>query len=454
MLKIYKHNDAKVKSNIENLKLDAVSISDSNLVDDIIFSMSEYGVIDCLEKGFPDKRRHNIVIPFNLILTLAIAAKMKVHTSLTDIPYAITSHRTLASLGFNASLNDDPYWFTEGTLRNLLAKYTSKDLIDCYNNTVQNYILKHLDICANIHILDCTKIAVNQDNQNYENASWAIDRKGERMFGYKLASLRGLYKDSGVIEEICFDTASVNDIKLCKNLLMNSKVLREGDCVLMDRGFIDRETIKYLKETRGVDVYIPMKKNMSEYLQAISIADTSDDWVPHPSRTDQMICYAGIVDNSWSYPLTEEIFTLNAVVVWDINTQHKAVFTTTDMDKSGEEIISMYELRTEIEEDFRQLKDFWKLESFKSTKLNVISFHLICTLFGYLFYQLYINSKDGEDFLGKSLPVALKNYKTSFNPYLVLYSDESFMIMSIKEFIDYLSELSDVVRKFVLNFVK
>ena len=104
---------------------------------------------------------------------------------------------------------------------------------------------------------------------------------------------------------------------------------------------------------------------MWEYLQAISIADTSDHLVPHPSRTDQMICYAGIVDNSWSYPLTEEIFTLNAVVVWDINTQHKAVFTTTDMDKSGEEIVSMYELRTEcIEEDFRQLKDFLEARKF------------------------------------------------------------------------------------------
>ena len=68
-------------------------------------------------------------------------------------------------------------------------------------------------------------------------------------------------------------------------------------------------------------------------------------------------------------------------------------------------------MRTEIEEDFRQLKDFWKLEDFKSTKLNVISFHLVCVLLGYLFYQLYLNTEDGQKYIGKCLPVILKNYK-------------------------------------------
>lgn len=47
-----------------------------------------------------------------------------------------------------------------------------------------------------------------------------------------------------------------------------------------------------------------------------------------------------------------------------------------------------YELRLEIEEDFRQLKNFWKLEDFHSTKLYVI---------GYLFHQLYLTTDDGKN---------------------------------------------------------
>lgn len=50
------------------------------------------------------------------------------------------------------------------------------------------------------------------------------------------------------------------------------------------------------------------------------------------------------------------------------------------MSKSAREIIMTYELRPEIEEDFRQLKDFWKLVDFYSTKLNIISFHIVWIL--------------------------------------------------------------------------
>jgi hypothetical protein len=41
-------------------------------------------------------------------------------------------------------------------------------------------------------------------------------------------------------------------------------------------------------------------------------------------------------------------------------------------------------MRPEIEEDYRQLKDFWQLEDFKSTKLLLVAFHMVCTFLGYL----------------------------------------------------------------------
>lgn len=50
---------------------------------------------------------------------------------------------------------------------------------------------------------------------------------------------------------------------------------------------------------------------------------------------------------------------------------------TTDTSKTARQIINTYELRPEIEEDFRQMKDFWKLENFKSTKYNYITYHII-----------------------------------------------------------------------------
>ena len=86
---------------------------------------------------------------------------------------------------------------------------------------------------------------------------------------------------------------------------------------------------------------------------------------------------------------------------------------TTDTERTARQIINTYELRPEIEEDFRQMKDFWKLTDFKSTQYNYITYHIVMTLIGYLYFQLYKNMEEGRAFIGKSLPVVMKNYKVT-----------------------------------------
>lgn len=453
MLKICKQDKNKVMEQIKHKVLDGIKASNSNLIDDIILSMCHEGILDNLEEGFVDKRKRNSTIPFKFIIALAIASKMKVKTSLTDIPYAITDYRALAELGFNAMNTDDTDgWFDEGTIRHLLGKYTSTELFDYYNRVVQNHIFKTMDIETNIHILDCTKIEVNYTNNNYEDSSFGYNRLGKTMRGYKLASLRGVYNRTGLIEDVRFGTVSTHDLKLSEEMLRTTPCFHEGDIVIMDRGFISREMINYLKTVRKVDTYIPVKKNMSIYELAVTTANEIDDWKPHPTRKNQMICHVNNVGDYWHSNNKGEDVDLNSCVVWIEENQSYAVFITTDMSKSANDIILIYQTRPEIEEDFRQLKDFWKLEDFKSTKLHMISFHLVCVLFGYLFYQLYLSTDDGQKYIGKCLPVILKNYKEEFLNYLVLFSGEYFCTMSMREFLEFRDECSSEIRKFILEF--
>lgn len=123
------------------------------------------------------------------------------------------------------------------------------------------------------------------------------------------------------------------------------------------------------------------------------------------------------------------------------------------MNAYAREIVSTYELRPEIEEDFRQLKDFWKIEDFKTTKYNVIAFHIICVLFGYLFYQLYIGGENGRQYFGKSLPVILKNYKEKSLNYFVLYGVRYFCYMSFKEFFEFRDGCSQEIKEYLLDFL-
>ena len=101
MLRVTRLDNESVLKKLYSGEIDAASLSTTSLVDDIVLSMKKHGLIDCLSKAFPDRRANNNVVPMDILLTLSIAAKMRVHSSLTDIPTALTDHRTLGELGYS-----------------------------------------------------------------------------------------------------------------------------------------------------------------------------------------------------------------------------------------------------------------------------------------------------------------------------------------------------------------
>ena len=460
MIKLCKHNQQNVLEKVRNGQLDAIALSTTNLVDDIILQMNEHQIFKCIKDNIPDRRSQNNTIPYELIWICSIAAKMKIHTSLADIPFAINDHRTIAKLGYtiiddNGNLKNS--LMREGTLRSLLNKYDSSFFVDGYNNTVQKGILPLLDIVPDIHILDCTDLEVNYSNQNYEQSGIAKSKRNNMVArGYKLATLRGIVGDTGVIEDIRFGSLNVHDLKLSEEMLKTSPMLKENDILINDRGFLSRELINYLKTKRKVDTYTPLRKDMDAYIDAVSIAKYQNNWQAHPNkrRTSQVITFVDHIGDNWTSSNPKEDVPINACVVWDKDSDEYFVFITTDLTKRAKDILNIYQLRPEIEEDYRQLKDFWKIEDFKSTKINVILFHIICVLFGYLFFQLYTLFPEGEKFSGKSFPVILKSYKSETQPYVVLYVDNEFSILKLIELMDLYALCDDRVKdkfKTILN---
>lgn len=446
MIKICKENKESVLRKIYTGAFDNVAASVSNLVDDIILSMHKSGILACLANKLPDKRAHNTTIPFELVMALSVAAKMKTNTSISDVLYAITDHRVLAELGYNIIDTEKDLktgMMTESSLRFLFGKYEAKELFKSYNEVVQEQIMPKLDYKPNIHILDCTELSVNLDNENYEQSAITTNKYGDVDRGYKLASLRGIIDDTGIIEEIEFGAMNIHDLELSRDMLKNTKVFNPGDILIEDRGFLDRGLINYLKNERKVDTYVPLRSNMIAYQTAVKIAQLDNKWENHPTRENQKIAFVPNLKNYWwsdkiesnkKYAENNDV-ELNSCVVWDTETDSYFVFCTTDTTVSAKQIITTYELRPEIEEDYRQLKDFWKLQDFKSTKINMIALHIIMVLFGYLFFQIYTLMPEGEQYSHKSLPVILKNYQPTAMPYLVFYADDEFGIFSISEII-------------------
>ena len=444
MVQISKEDKEKVIEAIHSGTIDTAELALPALADSIVLAMKHHGLIEPLNEAFEDKRSDNLHIPSDILLTLAITAKLKQKTSLTDIPFAVTDAGLLAELGWNAwdygrDVNDG--LFSESVMRKLVQKYNSEELISFYNHYVQDYVLKNLDIQPCIHILDCTKIPVKLSNANYENSS-VVTIEGETMRGYKRGVLRGITDDSGIAEEIVFGTLKTHDLELCREMLKNTSCLHENDILINDRGFLSRELTNYLKTERKVDTYIPARKNMDIFKDAVSIAVSNGKWQKHPNkkRKNQEIQLVKHLGALWTSETPESDVPINACVVHDKKNKEFFVFMTTDTTRTARQIIQTYELRPEIEEDFRQMKDFWKLSDFKSTQYNYITFHIIMTLIGYLFFQIYKNLEEGQAYIGKSLPVVAKNYKEIKPKEIVVYVGQYFGMFPFLEFLKIYAE--------------
>ena len=162
---------------------------------------------------------------------------------------------------------------------------------------------------------------------------------------------------------------------------------------------------------------------------------------------DQEIQLVKSLGALWASDTPETDVPVNACVVHDKKTGKFFVFMTTDTTKTARQIVQTYELRPEIEEDFRQMKDFWKLSGFKSTKYNYITFHIVMTLTGYLFFQIYKSLEEGQAYTGRSLPVVAKNYKETKPKEVVVYVGQYFGIFPFLEFLKIYAECTLEVRQ-------
>lgn len=139
MIQICRKDKEKVYNAIRTGKIDAAEMSFPNLIDDILLTMKKRGLTDLLSASLPDKRKDNKHIPFDILLCLAVAAKLKLKTSFTDVPFAVTEAELLAELGWNIWDNErdiNEGLFSESVMHKLLAKYTSDEWISFYNTYV------------------------------------------------------------------------------------------------------------------------------------------------------------------------------------------------------------------------------------------------------------------------------------------------------------------------------
>ena len=212
--------------------------------------------------------------------------------------------------------------------------------------------------------------------------------------------------------------------------------------------------MNHLKNNREVNIYMPLKRSMIAFKKAVEIAKTNNKWSRHPnkSRDHQMVASVPNLGAYWKSDNPENDVNFNTCVVWDLKADKAEneyrVFISTDLTKTAKEIVLTYEYRTEIEEDYRQLKDkeFWNIQDFRTKKLNLIVFHVITTLIGYLFFLLYTMFSEGEQYKNKNFQNIKSRYESKNLKYYIYYVDDEFGVLTFLESLKLYASVTEYIR--------
>jgi len=467
-LQIIYQNEEKIIKKINTGDVDAIELAVEQTTDEFMIYGLRSGLIDELSNTFPDPRKEE-EISTKIILSASIAGHFADMYALSQSPYALHSPILLAELGLNVKVLSEGEGisrrgtkqnapFNGDVIRKMLSKISPEELICWYNKNVGKAYLRQSGYRPSFHILDCTDLEVNIDNQNYEGSGIAKRPKKkksgkdeeETKRGYKLGSLRSLLDDGGIITGIAFGAINVHDLELCRDLLLNSPMLKSGDTILFDRAFIDGQTISRLKKKRHLDVIIPLRSDMLAYEDSLVTAyhSESGSWEKHPNRECQEIKRIEHVQWMWEGCDVR----LNGCVVRYLkegrdgtkgsDDYEHIVFVSTDLRLTCKEILQRYDLRSEIEEDHRQWKEgMWGMTNFTSTSLIQILYHVLCVLLSYNLHQVYSNTERGERYSEKTLRQIRREQTRRHEVSLLLYSGDSYALIGVKLLIGYLLRL-------------
>jgi hypothetical protein len=405
--------------------VEAMDAAGDQITDQHVLYALRSGLLGECAHAFPDPRL-NPEIPLPVLLTASVAGAFQGEYALRESGCALHSPALLAELGLNVAwLQPGEGLSRRGTaqeavfhgdvLRKLLLQIAALDqtagrrpgesLLRWWNEAVGPAFLRHAGGGTGAWIRDATKLLVPLENDRYE-ASEVIQEEGKAsQRGYKLGLLSALIDTGRLLVGVAFDGLRCGDLPLTAPLVEGAHTpLTAGDSLREDRGLLDGAEITVLKRDLGVDVVVPLKRDMLSFRLALAwVAARPHGWKPHPTRKKQEIQKVTGIDRVWE----ECAVPLNGCVVreWHATKQEYEywVFAATDLARSARGIILDYEARSECEEDHRQVKGpDWELDEFASTRLVEILYHVLIVLFAYNLCQLYGQTEAGQQFAGKT----------------------------------------------------
>jgi len=249
--------------------------------------------------------------------------------------------------------------------------------------------------------------------------------------------------------------------------------------LILDRGFIDGASIGKCKKDYGVDIIIPLRKNMGLYQDAVGCTRAPDfTWEPYeePQRGSAPVkvrpaaiekreaarqrtlalrkgqqrlkpvtepakavqprhgSFVGVLEKAYTWQ--ECPVPLNAVINREVNEEGKEdfwVLVTTRLWKQSRDVRALYGLRPAIEERHRQIKCFWDLTDFKSRNFELVLNQVIFLALTYTLLQVHLYLRQRAELNRVTRPRLLQMLTPTVSV-IIVYYQRRFARLTIEEY--------------------
>lgn len=261
--------------------------------------------------------------------------------------------------------------------------------------------------------------------------------------------------------------------------------------LILDRGFLDGKSISTCKKDYGIDVLIPVRRNMDIYEDAMALFKLPDvSWVclqepvvetqnlprPRPKaivkREKKRQKTIERIKHQKPSPPPEEIIvkreaaTIGEFRSWSSCTIPLSVVANRETYADGHqktwllidtknvedpsEASKEYHLRTTIEERHRQLKCFIDLTKFTSRAFSMVTNQIVFIMLSYNLLQLYLLRRGRKEVNNKTLPRIRQQLLPSDN-HIIVYFENYYGLFAPLEFTEIIASLEDNPRKKIVD---
>ena len=257
--------------------------------------------------------------------------------------------------------------------------------------------------------------------------------------------------------------------------------------LIMDRGFLDGEAISICKKEYGIDILIPIRRNMDIYEDAMALFQLPEvDWVrceepekvvketvrPRPETIikrekkrqeklrkikqekpaippEETLVYreAAVIDQfrSWSSCTVPLSVVANKEIYADGHEKIWLLIDTKDV-KDPREERQEYHLRIATEERYRQVKCFIDLTKFTSRAFSMVTNQVVFTMLAYNLLQLHLFRQRRSELNQKTLPHIRQQLLPSDN-HIIVYYQNYYALFRPFELVQFVVELPEEPRK-------